>query len=195
MISGVNEFFQISVSYYFIRSLGAYDRENILMEVIKELTEKTGIRISSVTFDGYASNATMCELLGADLNKELKPNFLNPYDGKLINIILDPSHAEKLVRSTLESPKILYDGDNNKIEWNYFVQLYKYSQENNFGLAHKISKRHIEFHSRKMCVRTAVELLSNSTANSLEFLMQQNIPEFSNASATIKLYLKVHSIQ
>lgn len=187
MISGINEFFQIPVAYYFIHSLDAFDRQKLLLRVLKEVTEKTSARIANVTFDGYMSNATMCELLGANLNDDLKPSFKNPYsDNNEIQIMLDPSHAEKLIRSTLDSQQILYDGDNKLIKWKYFADLYNYSKENNFGMTHKITKRHIEFHTRKMCVRTAVELLSNSTANSLEFLMKNGVPEFADASATIK---------
>lgn len=186
MISGINEFFQIPIAYYFIRTLDAFEREDLLTKVLKEVIEKTGIRIASVTFDGYLANATMCERLGAILKGDIKPSFINPFDGNEIQIMLDPSHAEKLVRSSLYSLQVIYDGDDNKIEWKHFADLYKYSKDNNFGLTHKITKKHIDFHTRSMCVRTAVELLSNSTANALQFLMENKVPEFVGASGSIK---------
>lgn len=68
------------------------------------------------------------------------------------------------------------------------MNLVKYSLDahNTYGLTHKLTKRHIDFHDRKMCVRTAVQLFSNSVADSMEFLMNKGVPEFKNAGATIK---------
>lgn len=53
-------------------------------------------------------------------------------------------------------------------------------------MVHKLTKRHIDFHNRKMCVRTAVELFSTSVADAMEFLMNSGVPQFANAKATIK---------
>lgn len=183
MLSGINDFFQIPIAYYFIRSLNADYRMELLNFIIDVVT-KCDIRIASITFDGYASNGSMCKLLGADLKKE--PSFLNQHSGDKIDIILDPSHAEKLVRGILADYGTIYDGENQPIKWEYFVELVKYSKDNSFGITHKITKRHTEFQNRKMHVRTAVELLSNSVANSLEYLMKIGIPQFKGAAATIK---------
>lgn len=60
------------------------------------------------------------------------------------------------------------------------------SRQKNFGLTHKMTKRHIQWEDRKMHVRTAVETLSNSTANSMEFLLKNNVEEFIDAEPTIK---------
>lgn len=187
MISGLNEFFQIPIAYYFIKSLNAGERKHLLESVIENLLQ-CDIKIASKTFDGYSSNATMCEMLGATLKDDIIPTFKNPFEDTEIQIILDPSHAEKLVRSTLESREVIIDGNKEKIEWKYFVELVKYSQDaqNSYGLTHKLTKRHINFHDRKMCVRTAVELFSNSTADSMQYLMEKGVPEFKNAAATIK---------
>lgn len=59
--------------------------------MIKELSE-CDIKVASITFDGYASNATMSELLGAKLalklNQEVDPTIKNPFDDSDIQIIL-----------------------------------------------------------------------------------------------------------
>lgn len=183
MLSGVNDYFQIPIAYYFIRSLDAEYRVQLVNFIIEEVT-KRDIRIVSVTFDGYASNASMCKILGADL--KLAPRFLNQNTGETIDIILDPSHAEKLVRGILADYKTIYDGNNEQIEWQYFVELVDYSQNHSFGITHKVTKRHINFENRKMHVRTAVELLSNSVANAIEYLMKLGVQEFKGAAATIK---------
>lgn len=183
MLSGINDYFQIPIAYYFIRTLDADYRMELLNYIIQEVT-KLDIRIASITFDGYASNASMCKLLGADLKKD--PSFLNQNTGDKIAIFLDPSHAEKLVRGILADYKIIYDGENQQAEWEYFVELVKYSENNAFGITHKITKRHTDFKNRKMHVRTAVELLSNSVSNALEYLMGIGVPQFQGAAPTIK---------
>lgn len=49
----------------------------------------------------------------------------------------------------------------------------------------KLNKKHIEWQQRKMKVRIAVETLSASVADSMEFLMIQGHPKFKDAKATI----------
>lgn len=61
------------------------------------------------------------------------------------------------------------------------------SRRSNFGFTHKLTKRHLEFEDRKMHVRTAVETLSGSVANSMEFLMKNGVAEFAGAEATIEM--------
>lgn len=185
MLCGINDNFQIPIANYFVRTLAADDRAQLLNSIIEEVS-KYDINIVSITFDGFASNAKMCELLGASFKNDLKPTIPNPSTGSEINIILDPSHVEKSVRNILESYGTIYDAENNPIKWDYFVSLVKYSEKHTFGLTHKITKRHIEFKNRKMHVRTAVELLSNSVADSMEFLMKNGVRQFKGAEATIK---------
>lgn len=185
MICGINDYFQVPIAHYFVRTLTAEDRAQLVTSILEEIS-KRDINVVSVTFDGFAANATMCELLGASFKDEFKTNFANPFTGSEINIILDPSHVEKSVRNILESYGTIYDDANEKIEWKYFVNLVEYSENNSFGLTHKLTKRHIDFKNRKMHVRTAVELLSNSVAEAMEFLMKNGVPEFQGAAATIK---------
>lgn len=187
MLCGINDFFQIPIAHHFIRSLNFEYRSKLSLDIIKEVS-KHNIKIVNVTFDGYASNVTMCQSLGANMKDDqadFKPSFIDPFTGNEIHIMLDPSHAEKLVRNVLASYGTIFH-ENEKIEWRYFEELVKYSQNSTFGLTHKITKRHIEFKNRKMNVRTAVELLSNSVAKSMEFLMESGMPQFKGAGATIK---------
>lgn len=150
--------------------------------------DDTGAPVASQAIVFMVSGLTEFFQKGANLKGEIAPTIKNPFDLSEIQIILDPSHAEKLVRSTLEKYQVFFDENNDKIEWKYFVELVKCSQDakNSYGLVHKLTKRHIDFHNRKMCVRTAVELFSNSVADAMEFLMKKGVPKFKNAAATIK---------
>lgn len=95
-----------------------------------------------------------------------------------------------MVRGILADYKVIYDDENQPIEWKYFERLVEYSENHSFGITHRITKRHIDFKYRKMHVRTAVELLSNSTANSLEYLMKIGVAQFQGAGPTIK-FIKI----
>lgn len=69
-----------------------------------------------------------------------------------------------------------------------FEQLVQYKQQRNFGESiHKMTQAHIKWKSDPMKVKLAVETLSASTANAMEYLMDQGFSHFQNAGATIRL--------
>lgn len=185
MACGLNAQFEQPIAFYFIRNLNSNERSDLIKTVIAEIS-KRNIKIANISFDGLSSNGPMCENLGANLNgPDYKTYIANPHDGNRIYIIYDPSHMIKLIRNTFGGRKVLYSG-NDQILWQYIVELVNYSKQNNYGLAHKLNKRHLEFEDRKMHVRTAVETLSRSTADSLEFLRAKGVHEFTNSGPTIK---------
>lgn len=187
MAVGVNVQFQQPMAFYFIRTLVAEERAELVNEIVTEIT-KRGIKITNITFDGCTANAPMCKILGADFSSktgDYVTYFLNPHDKSKIYIIYDFSHVEKLVRNTLGDYRIFWH-NKKKIEWSYFVELIKYSNENSLGLTHKLNKRHVEYADRKMHVRTAVETLSGSTANAMEYCHKKGVPGFENAGETIE---------
>lgn len=77
------------------------------------------------------------------------------------------------------------DSADGKIEWRSEKALVEYEKKNDFGLTHKPTNRHINFGNGKMHVRTAIQTINNSAANSLEFWMARYLRGFSNAGATI----------
>lgn len=187
MVSGLNVYFQQPIAYYFHTTLKAEDRAQLITQILSELSER-GIKVSNITFDGYSSNAKMSNILGADFKDncgDYTTFFEHPSESSKVYIMYDPSHMEKLIRNTIGTAETLYDAD-EKIEWKYFENLVHYGCRNDLGIALKINKRHIEFKDRKMHVRTAVETLSSTNADTMEFLMNKGIPEFIGASGTIK---------
>lgn len=187
MATGINVNFQQPIAFYFIRTLDGRERAELVKEVITEIT-KRGIKVANLTFDGNTANGPMCKILGANFDSktgDYVTYFPNPYDGAKIYIIYDFSHVEKLVRNTLGNYRTLWYND-KKIEWSYFVELVKCSRESSFGLSHKMNKRHLEYADRKMHVRTAVETLSRSTADAMEYCLKSSTPGFENAGETIR---------
>lgn len=152
------------------------------------MLSKRGVKVANITFDGYSSNAKMSNILGANFRDQCgnyNSFFPHPIDGSKVYIMYDPSHMEKLIRNTLGNVRILLDGD-KKIEWKYFEDLVQFSRSNSMGLALKINKRHLEFEDRKIHVRTAVETLSSTHADAMEFLMNAGVSLFVDAEPTIK---------
>lgn len=188
MVKGVNDPIMLPVAYFFINSLNGDQRASILTSILQAVS-KCNVRISNITFDGYAANISMCEILGANMNpcsEHFNPSIPNPNDASPIYIIVDPSHMEKLVRNTLASKEEIIDVQNNIIKWDYFVQLEKCNREEGFVVVNKLNRQHIEWQQRKMKVRIAVETLSASVADSMEYLMTNDHPKFKDASATIE---------
>lgn len=194
LVNGVNAKIQVPVAYHFITSLNAENRMTILLEILAEFF-KLGITVSNITFDGLSANLAMCRLLGASFKSDdMRTYFIDPYSKRKIHIILDPSHCIKLVRNNLFSRKSFIDSNGDNIEWRFIKSLVEYGKKNDFGLTHKLTNRHINFKNRKMHVGTAVQTFSNSAANSLAFLMAQNIRGFSDAGATIKFIRNFNNI-
>lgn len=185
LAKGINVDIKVPVAYYFITNITAEQRKVILLQILDKLI-KNDINISNITFDGLAANARMCEMLGASFEGEnMKTYFIEPQSLKKVFIIFDPSHAIKLVRNSLASRKVLFDINNKEIKWSFYEKLLEVGKKNDFGLTHKLTNDHINFSKRKMNVRYAVQTLSNSTADSMQFLMDRNVEGFADACPTI----------
>lgn len=185
MVCGINERIQLPVAYHFIAKLIAEQRKDLLLSVIESLI-KVGVKVANISFDGLSANRKMCMLLGANLNvysKRYKPYFVVS-NGDKIRITFDVCHMEKLVRGTIGTKEVIFDSDDNKIEWKYFQNLVNYNKKG-FRLIHKLTRIHIEWKQRKMKVDLAVQLLSASTAASIEHLMRNGYEEFAGATSTI----------
>lgn len=185
MVSGLNQNFQIPISYQFIATLNADDKKNLLLDVINAVLD-VGVKVSNITFDGCAANKSMCKALGAKLDAssdQFQTYFL--VGDQKIYIILDACHMEKLVRSTIGDKKIMFDKDDRKIEWQYFVDLVEFRNKG-LALTHKMNQKHLHFQRRRMKVDIATQTLSASVADSMQYLKNEGYAEFENANATIQ---------
>lgn len=166
MLSGINRQFEYPVCYHFITTLNTREKTDLFNEVIKNVTD-CGILIKNITFDGLKTSFAMCKRLVANLDVfsgEFKPYITNPVNKEKIYISFDNCHAIKLTRNTLGNKGVIFDDKNGRIEWKHFVDLERFSKENNFR-THKLSKKHVQFKSSEMNVRIASQTFSNSTAD------------------------------
>lgn len=193
MLNGVNSKMTLPMAYYFIGALTAEEKSKLLQEVISAISA-CGVRVISVTFDGLFTNLTTCKLLGASFDlKNFKPYFMLANDERKIYIFLDPSHMLKLARNLIAGSSFL-TSEEGKIEWKYFEKLEEARANQNFTLTHKLTKKHIFWKKFRMNVRVAAETLSNSVANSIEYLMRTGHAEFSGCSATVRYTRCINNI-
>lgn len=191
VVSGLNMKFRIPVAYQFVNSLDALGKAELLKSVMAHLFE-TGVKVASITFDGHATNKKMCEILGANL--DIFSESFQPYiliDGKhKVFIFYDVCHMEKLIRGQFDKRGTLTDEDGGEIKWMYVELLVKYSQEKGLSMIHKLGKSHLDWRRHPMHCRTAIETLSRSAADGLEFLRSNGFEEFVGAAPTSrKMYL------
>lgn len=194
MLRGINREFEFPVCYHLIQSLSAAVKYALVKEVLIKVTE-CGILVKNLSFDGLKTNFAMCRLFGANFElytKKFMPYFENPINKEKVYIIFDNCHAEKLARNTLGNKRVIFCGK-GQIEWQHLIDLESFSRENNFR-THKLSKKHIEFKSSHMNVKISAETMSNSVADSLQFLMDKGVEQFKNAAPTIRFIRTINHL-
>lgn len=184
-VSGkIGEKFSMPVAYFLINGLKYDERAVLTREIILTLS-KTGAKIAAMTFDGLPANIAMCERLGANFDNDIT-FIVNPHTNDNIYIFLDNCHMLKLARNRIGALSYLFDYENKKIEWQFFIELEKMQRENGIQFGNKLNKSHILWKRREMCVRLAVQTLSNSVADSMELMRTNGIEQFEGSEATEK---------
>lgn len=174
--------FRIAVAYFLLNGLQSIDRAVLTREVLKNV-HRTGAKIVSLTSDGLRANIVVAGLLGSDF-KNNKPYFPNPCNQEdKIYIIWDPGHMLKLVRKYFAEQRLYYN--NNPLQWNLLQILAEKQDFDNFELANKLSRRHINYKIAPMEVRLAVQTFSNSVADVLEQLDEDKYENFVGCGSTV----------
>ena len=130
----------------------------------------------------------MFNILGAKLSdpEDLKTslNLKNVLNEPLF-VVIDPSHAIKLIRNAIGDLKLLFTGDGRRIDWHHISNLHKLQTSEGLHAANKIKKDHIHYHRKKMRVYLAVQVISDSVADAIEFCESKlQLPGFSDSSGT-----------
>lgn len=193
MITGINEKFKIPVAYFLIAGLKANEKAALIRNVIL-LAGKSGVKIVGLGYDGLVTNIATGKELGANFIQSDQAYFINPHSDDKIFLFPDACHSLKSTRNRLASLGVLYDGQNNKIEWRYVVDLEKYQREHNINLGNKITKAHIQWEKKRMSVRIAAETLSDSVASAIEFLQKNGVKEFENSEGTVNFIRRINNI-
>lgn len=193
LLTCVNQRWKIPVAYYFVNGLTSEERAEITNKVLSFLTN-SGVKVIALTFDGLPSNINMCTHLNASNVNNNNYYFVHPSENYNIPIFFDAPHMLKLIRNTLASKDILYDGNNNAIRWEYFVKLNNIQQNDCFHLANKLTSKHIQWFKNKMNVKLAAQTLSESCAIAMEQLYEDGHPDFADCIATAKFCRIINNI-
>lgn len=173
--------------YFFINSLSSTKKAELLNQCFN-LLFKSDISVMNVTFDGAPTNFSICKILGCNLDVDNLHTEMN--NG--VFIFPDPSHMVKLVKNLLGEKMVLYDENNNEINFKYLNEL----QENEgLHLANKLRTKHILFFEQKMKTKLATQLFSESVAEAILFCKEHlKLKEFIDCNATVKFILMINNI-
>ena len=186
MIVPLKGHWKLPVAYYLIDGLAAAERKNLINDLIEKL-HTVKINIVSLTFDGTSTNISMAQKLGCDFDPEkIVTSFPHPLSKLPIHVFLDPCHMLKLVRNTLGDIKVLEDEDGNMVKWEFIERLQNVQEKEGLHLGNKLRLKHIQWKKKKMNVKLAAQLLSESVAKSLTFCLKGKIDSFEGCEGTIK---------
>lgn len=193
MLTCLNGSWKLPVGYFLVAGLTA-DQKASLLKTCIDLVSDCGVDVVSVTFDGCPTNFTMAKLLGCNLEvNEINPVFR--HNDKNLVIFPDPCHMFKLVRNTLGDKLILTDSEGKTVDWNFINLLVNLQEDEGFHLANKAKRSHINFRKQIMKVRLAVQLLSESVANAIEFCAENLcLNQFKNSEATVTFIRKFNTL-
>lgn len=187
MLNCINDRWKIPIGYFLVNGVTSAEKASMVTHVLDFLSE-SDVVVASITFDGPPSNLAMCKHLGASFDdKDNMTLFMvHPTTNKKIYLYLDICHMIKLVRNTFASRKVFYDENNDKIEWDYIEKLHALQNEKGLHFANKLARKHIEWVRQKMKVNLAVQTLSNSVADALEYLENKKVEGFLGCGPTVR---------
>lgn len=123
------------------------------------MSQQSGIRVWSITYDEAHVNYSMVNLLGCNLYttnySELKSTFKHPSSDYNVHFIPDACHNVKLARNAFGDLKIM-KSPITQINWNHVTNLHKLQQKLNLKFANKLCSAHINFKANIMKVKLAV---------------------------------------
>lgn len=174
------------IGYFLIDKIDGAAQANLISQCLS-LTAEYGIKVLNITFDGCNANITTAKKLGANLPQN---NLFNhPTLDYPVSVTLDPIHMLKLVRNAFATLRKI-DGPDGVIDFGYIEKLVKLQEETGLHLANKVRRAHLNWRNMKMKVKLAAQLLSRSTADSLEYA-KRNQAGFEDAGATIRFIREV----
>uniref|UniRef100_A0A1B0DHA7 THAP-type domain-containing protein n=1 Tax=Phlebotomus papatasi TaxID=29031 RepID=A0A1B0DHA7_PHLPP len=200
MVVDVNGKWKLPIGYFPINSLTADLKSNLIVKAVSHVQE-TGTKLIGVTFDGAAVNFSAMNNLGAcfDMESLISTIRINP-DNKalpesMLYVFPDPCHMIKLIRNVFGEKEPFYDMDGNQINFKYIEELLKIHEESGLHLGNKLKRIHVYFKKKKMNVRIAVQLLSKSVADAIDYCRDVlQFPEFVGSEATSKFIRMMNDI-
>lgn len=141
MLVAINANWKIPVAYFITNGLNGEEKANIVRNSL-EFIHETNIIVTSITFDGAASNISMANFLGANLNdSHLQTFFLHPITGEKVYIFLDACHMVKLIRNCFATKKNIENCHGKQINWDFIKNLQEFQENEELHAGNKLRKR------------------------------------------------------
>jgi len=174
--------FKIPIAHFFVNKISSENQSKLIMEAIKKLYN-VGITVHSITCDGTAVNFATLENLGFCFQPEKMKTYIeHPCKKCNIYAIFDACHMIKLARNIF-AEKELYS-ENGKISFQYVKTLHRLQEEIGLRFANRLLSTHIYFQNKKMKVSLAIQTISNSVADAIDYLRADKHIQFLDSEAT-----------
>lgn len=195
MAVSVKKPWKIPLGFFPISTLDSLQKKNMITHCIRNCLQ-TGAEVVGITFDGLSTNWTAAKLLGCDINNvDAMPIFhLDDYKDDFI-VIPDPCHMIKLVRNTFGDLKQFCDCNGGIVDWVFLERLVDLQEKEELHLGNKLRRAHVYFSQQKMKVRLAVQAMSRSVADAIDFCrLVLKLPEFADSEPTFKFLIIFNTI-
>lgn len=187
MLSSLKKSWKWPIGYFFVYKVKSTVQSQLIKFALIEC-EKFNLKVLSATCDGAYVNTSTLNILGCDINQNydsIKCSFKVVPTSPTIYYTPDACHSVKLARNALGEYKTFKDENGDFIKWKYVTQFFKVQSDIGFKMGNKIGSSHIKWKANIMKVKLAVQTLSSSVADALQFL-QKTSTDFKNCNATIK---------
>lgn len=184
------------VGYFLTNGISAGDKAQLIKKFL-EFVHQAHVVVTSLTFDGAASNISAVQQLGAELNNpyDLKTFFSHTVTEKNVYVFLDLCHMIKLLRNCLGALKTFKNSSNDFIKWKFVSKLVEVQNFEGLHVATKLRNRHLQWSREIMKVRLAVQTISRSVSDAITFLRDDlKHPEFAESHATSKFILNFNNL-
>lgn len=115
-------------------------------------------------------------------------SFKHPNKDSPIHCIFDPAHMVKLSRNVFAETHL--SSANGDINFVYVKELHAIQEEEGLRLRNKLNAGHVNFFGKKMNVKLAVQTLSCSVADAIDFLRVSKHEKFKGSESTTE-YIRI----
>lgn len=186
-IVSLKEKFVCPIAYFFIDKISAHVQAQLVLTAIRMLAD-INIVVRSLTADGTQVNIKTFEILGCDFTlANMKAHFDHPSKSTKVYCILDPAHMIKLARNLFAETCL--SSEKGDIKFAYVKKLQDFQEEEGLRFKNKLTRAHVDFFGKKMNVKLAVQVVSSSVADAIEYLRATGHPNFAGSEATVE-YLR-----
>ena len=185
LVSGLTGHWKYPMAYFLDDHLTAQVQAQMIKEAIAHLSD-AGYRVHATICDGSYTNQSPASLLGCSLIPGvLRYSFPHPsHPESVVYLIFYACHGIKNVRNCFADLMVLCH-DGQEIRWQFIEELHKVQTMDNLFIANKLKMKHIQFHQHKMNVKLAVQTLSSSVADAIDFLREDmKLPQFDGSEKT-----------